>query len=169
LNIAPVFPAQERLAPLEIVAMRATDLAQVAALEAAAQDFPWQAQNFNDSLAAGHRAWILRRGADCLGFAILMYVIDEAHLLNIAVAPTAQGQGLGARLLRHAMREAAQAGMDSMYLEVRPSNARALQIYRAFGFRQIGLRKAYYPAAEGREDALVLRAALKVETRQEEA
>jgi ribosomal-protein-alanine N-acetyltransferase len=90
-----------------------------------------------------------------------MYVIDEAHLLNIAVAPTAQGQGLGARLLQHAMREAARDGMDNMYLEVRPSNPCALQIYQAFGFRQIGLRKAYYPAAEGREDALVFCAALE--------
>jgi ribosomal-protein-alanine N-acetyltransferase len=161
LNVPPLFPAAERLPSLEIGAMRAADLAQVVALEAAAQAFPWRAQNFNDSLEAGHHAWILRRGAICLGFSILMYVIDEAHLLNLAIAPTAQGQGLGARLLRHAMREAARAGMESLYLEARPSNRRALRLYHACGFRQVGLRKAYYPAVEGREDALVFRAALE--------
>ncbi|MDR3055481.1 MAG: ribosomal protein S18-alanine N-acetyltransferase [Zoogloeaceae bacterium] len=153
--------ALERLLPLEIVAMRVADLPQVVALEAAAQPFPWQERNFTDSLTAGHHAWILRRGATCLGFSILMHVIDEAHLLNIAVAPSAQGQGMGARLLRHAMREAARAGMDKLYLEARPSNVRALQIYQAFGFRQVGVRKAYYPAAKGREDALIFCAALE--------
>jgi ribosomal-protein-alanine N-acetyltransferase len=155
--------ALERLLPPEIVAMRANDLAQVVALEAAAQAFPWRERNFTDSLTDGHHAWVLRRGVSCLGFVILMYVIDEAHLLNIAVAPAAQGQGLGARLLQHAMRESARAGMDKLYLEVRPSNLRALQIYRAFGFRQIGVRKAYYPATEGREDALVFCATLASE------
>ncbi|GHT96857.1 ribosomal-protein-alanine acetyltransferase [Betaproteobacteria bacterium] len=156
--------ALERLLPPEIVAMRDADLPQVVALEAAAQVFPWREKNFTDSLRAGHPAWVLRRGTACLGFSILMQVIDEAHLLNLAVAPHAQGQGLGARLLRHAMREAARAGMDNMYLEVRASNARALQIYQAFGFRQIGVRKAYYPAAEGREDALIFCAALEGNT-----
>lgn len=151
----------ERLLPPEIVAMRASDLAQVVALEAAAQAFPWRARNFTDSLSDGHHAWVLRHGTACLGFAILMYVIDEAHLLNIAVAPGAQGQGHGARLLQHAMREAAWAGMDKLYLEARASNLRALQIYHSFGFRQIGLRKAYYPAKEGREDALIFCATLE--------
>ncbi|MDR1887988.1 MAG: ribosomal protein S18-alanine N-acetyltransferase [Zoogloeaceae bacterium] len=160
MNVAQAV-ALNRLLPPEIVAMRAADLAQVVALEAAVQDFPWRERNFTDSLAAGHHAWILRHGAACLGFSILMYVIDEAHLLNIAIAPGAQGQGLGARLLRHAMREAARDGMGKLFLEVRPSNLRALQIYRAFGFRQIGLRKAYYPATEGREDALVFCANLE--------
>jgi ribosomal-protein-alanine N-acetyltransferase len=161
LNAPPVFSALECLLPLEIVAMRATDLAQVAALEVAAQAFPWRERNFTDSLTAGHTAWILRHGASCLGFAVLMHVIDEAHLLNLAIAPDAQGQGLGARLLRHAMRESARVGMDCLYLEVRPSNLFALRLYHAFGFRQVGLRKAYYPAAEGREDALIFCATLE--------
>lgn len=135
--------------------MRRIDLPQVAALEAAAQAFPWRERHFADSLAAGHHAWVLRQGAACLGFSLAMHVADEAHLLNLAVAPAMQRQGLGARLLRHALRDAAAADMRRMYLEARASNRRAHTLYRAFGFREIGLRKAYYPNGDDREDALV--------------
>jgi ribosomal-protein-alanine N-acetyltransferase len=146
--------------PTEIVAMRQADLPQVAALEAAAQAFPWREQHFAESLNAGHQVWILRQGAQCLGFALSTQVIDEAQLLNLAVAPAAQRQGLGAKLLRHVLQDAACAGMQRMYLEVRASNQRARALYGVFGFQEIGLRKAYYPNDNGREDALVLCARL---------
>jgi ribosomal-protein-alanine acetyltransferase len=145
---------------LEIIAMRAADLPQVAALEAAAQDFPWRERHFADSIDAGHRAWVLWQGARYLGFVLSMHTIDEAHLLNLAVAPAMQRQGLGARLLRHALRDAAAANMQRMYLETRVSNQRARTLYGAFGFQEIGLRKAYYPNDEGREDALLFCAGL---------
>jgi ribosomal-protein-alanine acetyltransferase len=140
--------------------MRRGDLPQVAALEAAAQAFPWRERHFADSLAAGHRAWVLRQGAQCLGFSLAMHVVDEAHLLNLAVAPAMQRQGLGARLLRHILRDAAAADMQRMYLEVRASNRRAQALYRVFGFQETGSRKAYYPNGNGREDALVFCASL---------
>lgn len=141
--------------PAELFPMNERELPAVAALEASLQVFPWSAGNFADSLAAGHSAWVLRQGGELLGFSVFMQVLDEAHLLNIGVGAAHQGLGHGARLLRHVMECARLAGAGKLFLEVRPSNERAVALYRHFGFRQIGLRKAYYPAAIGREDALI--------------
>ena len=139
----------------EFFPMNEHDLAAVVALEAALHPFPWSLDNFADSLAAGHSVWVCRQGGDLIGFSVVMSVIDEAHLLNIGVAERYQGQGYGARLLRNAMACARQGGAAKLFLEVRPSNLRAVELYLHFGFRQIGLRKGYYPASGGREDALV--------------
>lgn len=141
--------------PVECFPMNESDLGGVAALEANLQAFPWSRGNFADSLMAGHSVWVLRRGGELIGFSVVMLVIDEAHLLNIGVAERYQGQGFGARLLRQAMECARLGGATRFFLEVRPSNDKAVELYRHFGFRQIGLRKAYYPAATGREDALI--------------
>jgi len=135
--------------------MNEHDLDSVAALEASLQAFPWSRGNFADSLTAGHSVWVCRLGGDLIGFSVVMSVIDEAHLLNIGVCQRYQGQGYGARLLRHAMECARLGGANKLFLEVRPSNERAVDLYHHFGFRQIGLRKGYYPAAIGREDGLV--------------
>jgi ribosomal-protein-alanine N-acetyltransferase len=139
----------------EFFPMNEHDLDQVAALEASVQAFPWSRGNFSDSLQSGHSVWVARLGGDLVGFSVLMVVLDEAHLLNIGVAPQYQGKGQGGRLLRFTMDAARRHGAARMLLEVRPSNARAVDLYRNFGFHQIGLRKGYYPAAEGREDALI--------------
>lgn len=139
----------------EFFPMNERDLDTVAALEASLQVFPWSRGNFADSLAVGHSAWVLRVGGDLIGFSVVMTVIDEAHLLNIGVCQRYQGQGYGARLLRHAMENARLNHASKLFLEVRPSNERAVELYRHFGFRQIGLRKGYYPATLGREDALI--------------
>lgn len=135
--------------------MNERDLDAVASLEASLQTFPWSRGNFADSLTAGYSVWVLRLGGDLIGFSVLMSVIDEAHLLNIGVGKRYQGQGYGARLLRHAMECARQGGARTLFLEVRPSNDKAVELYRHFGFRQIGLRKGYYPAVLGREDGLI--------------
>lgn len=141
--------------PLEMFPMNERDLDAVAALEQSVQDFPWSRGNFADSLKPGYSVWVSRIGGELVGFSVVMVVIDEAHLLNIAVCKRFQGQGHGARLLRHAMAQALSHGAAKMLLEVRPSNAKAAELYRHFGFRQIGVRRGYYPAATGREDALV--------------
>lgn len=135
--------------------MAERDLDAVAALEGGLQIFPWTRGNFADSLQSGYSAWIVRIGGELVGFSVVMRVLDEAHLLNIGVAERYQGKGYGARMLRNAMECARLAGASRIFLEVRPSNARAVELYQHFGFRQIGLRKAYYPAIGGREDALV--------------
>lgn len=139
----------------EFFPMNERDLDAVAALESGLQAFPWTRGNFADSLVAGYSAWVLRRGGELIGFSVVMPALDEAHLLNIGVAKSLQGQGYGARLLRHAMACAVQNGAGRMLLEVRPSNERAVRLYNIFGFRRIGVRKAYYPAVGGREDGLV--------------
>lgn len=140
---------------MEFFPMSQRDLDGVAALEASLQVFPWSRGNFADSLEAGHSVWVLRIGGELVGFSVVMSVLDEAHLLNIGVAKRFQGQGYGARLLRHAMECARLGGAAKLFLEVRPSNEQAVSLYRHFGFRQIGLRKGYYPAIAGREDALI--------------
>ena len=139
----------------EFLPMHERDLDGVTALEASLQVFPWSHGNFSDSLNAGHSVWVLREGVDLIGFSVVMSVIDEAHLLNIGVSKRYQGQGYGARLLRHAMECARLGGAAKLFLEVRPSNERAVELYRHFGFCQIGTRKGYYPAVTGREDALI--------------
>ena len=139
----------------EFFPMNERDLDSVATLEASLQAFPWSRGNFADSLTAGHSAWVCRLGGDLIGFSVIMRVLDEAHLLNFGVAQRYQGQGHGARLLRHVMALAKRHGAGKLFLEVRPSNVRAVELYRHFGFNQIGVRRGYYPAAIGREDALV--------------
>lgn len=139
----------------EFFPMNARDLDDVARVEAELQAFPWTRGNFADSLAAGYSVWVLRQGGELIGFSVVMVVLDEAHLLTIGVATAHQGKGNGARLLRHAMAMAKTAGALTLFLEVRPSNVGAIQLYRHFGFREIARRKAYYPAHEGREDALI--------------
>ncbi len=140
---------------LEYSALTESDLDTVTALEASLQAFPWSRGNFADSLAAGHSALVGRAGTDVVGFSIVMMVLDEAHLLDIGVDRRYQGRGHGAALLRRAMDDAQVAGARRLLLEVRPSNRQAVEFYLRFGFTQIGVRRGYYPAAAGREDALV--------------
>lgn len=145
------------LAPhIEMLPMNARDLDEIVAIEDAVYPFPWTRGNFSDSLSAGYSTWVCRVGGELVGYAVVMMAVDEAHLLNISVDKRRQGMGFGARLLRHAMSVARTLGARSLLLEVRPSNEQALELYRHFGFVRIGVRKGYYPAHEGREDALVL-------------
>jgi ribosomal-protein-alanine acetyltransferase len=139
----------------EILPLQAADVADVVALESAAQEFPWSQRHFEEALAAGYPGWVVREGGLLSAYALSMVAVDEAHLLNIAVAPAARRRGLGARLLWHLIDRAAGQGLARMFLEVRAANLPALALYRAFGFVQVGVRKAYYPGKNGREDALV--------------
>jgi len=150
------------LARLHYEPMTEADTAEVVALEESVYPHPWSRGNFLDSLANAYPAWVLRdQGGALLGYFLLMTVVDEAHLLNVAVSAEMQGQGLGRFLLNQAVACARGLGMASVLLEVRPSNLRALEIYRRYGFAQIGRRKGYYPAADQqREDAIVMRIAL---------
>ncbi len=144
-------------APPEFFPMSERDLDDVAALEAQVQAFPWSRDHFRDSLLAGHSCWICSVGGVLAGFSVVMQVLDEAHLLNLGVDKPRQGRGLGGRLLQEALQTARHNQARGMFLEVRASNQRAADLYRNFGFRQISVRKGYYPAADGREDALVFK------------
>jgi ribosomal-protein-alanine N-acetyltransferase len=148
--------------PHELMAyapMTVADLDDVFALEQAVYPHPWTRGNFADSLKAGYHGWVLRDDAGALaGYFLLMAVVDEAHLLNVAVAGARQRAGLGRFLLDKVAACARGLSMESILLEVRPTNLRALQVYRAYGYTEIGRRKAYYPAHDGqREDAIVMR------------
>ena len=146
-------------AGLALRPMVVDDVDDVHALECSVFPHPWSRVNFMDSLASGYDAWVLRDGAGALaGYFLLMYAVDEAHLLDVAVAAARQGSGLGRYLLDRIAARAREQRMESILLEVRPSNVRALQVYERYGYTAIGRRKGYYPAHEGRrEDAIVMR------------
>jgi ribosomal-protein-alanine N-acetyltransferase len=145
---------------LKLRTMGPEDVDEVYALECSVFPHPWSHGNFTDSLASGYDAWVLREEAtgSLAGYFLLMYAVDEAHLLDVAVAAGRQRAGLGRWLLDRIAARARSMGMVSVLLEVRPTNERALQVYQRYGYLQIGRRKGYYPAHEGkREDAIVMR------------
>jgi len=146
---------------VELLPMTERDLDDVLRIEYRVYSHPWSRANFADSIGSGYSCWVCRIGGELVGYFVVMLAVDEAHLLNISVAEQRQRLGFGARLLRQAMKIAQLGGAATMLLEVRPSNEKALALYRHFGFRQIGVRRGYYPATGGREDALVLTHALE--------
>lgn len=140
----------------EWVPLRDEDLPRVAEIEADVYVFPWSIGNFRDSLYAGYECTGCWVGGELVGYSIVMSALDEAHLLNIAVASRWQGRGIGSMFLRRLIEEARKRALEMMYLEVRPSNSIGRHLYHRFGFKQLGLRRDYYPAVTGREDALFL-------------
>ncbi len=136
--------------------MHEADLDTIDSLERTLYDFPWTRGNFADSIAAGHAAWICRLGTEVVAYAVVMNALDEVHLLNLSVARHWQGRGIGRALLEHLCDEARRSGAVRMFLEVRPSNAAGLALYRSAWFSPIGRRRGYYPALQGREDAIVM-------------
>jgi len=149
-------PAVDRYAP-----MSEADLREVVAIESDIYPFPWTRGNFLDSVRAGYSVWVLRDAAAVLtAYSVMTVLLDEAHLLNLSVARSHQRHGLGWRTLEWMAEVARGHGAHSMLLEVRPSNASAVRMYRRYGFDRIGTRRGYYPAQSGREDALVLRISL---------
>lgn len=137
--------------------MLADDLPWVAEVERQQHVSPWSAGNFADSLEAGYSCWVAFQDVDRVGYAILLVVLDDAHLLNITVTGAVQRGGIGSALLGYLCGLARQAGAQQMFLEVRPSNHAALALYQRNGFELVGRRKGYYPGPDGREDAMVMR------------
>ena len=147
---------------LEILPMSPQDIDEVLRIECQVNTWPWSRANFSDSLASGYLCCVCRQHGEMIGYFVTMMIVDEAHLLTISVARNHQGKGFGARLLHEAMEKARQARAQTLLLEVRPSNEKALSLYQHFGFSRIGVRRDYYPAKDGREDALVMRRTLEV-------
>lgn len=136
------------------------DIDALMAIEVRAYSFPWTRGNFVDALAAGYLGEVLEQHplgeTHLLGYFVAMAGVDELHLLNITVAPELQGLGHGAHLLQAVHQRARALGLSRVLLEVRASNLRAQALYRRHGYTEIGMRRGYYPAATGREDALVM-------------
>ena len=140
--------------------MTERDLDEVVTIENTIYSHPWTRGNFGDSLHARYECRTWRLGGQLVGYFVLMVAAGEAHLLNLSVRASEQRSGHGSALLREAAAIARRLGARSLFLEVRPSNHAAQALYRRFGFRNVAVRRGYYPAHTGREDALVLTLAL---------
>ena len=146
----------ELSALVEMRTMSYTDLKQVITLEEKAYPHPWTLGIFRDCLRIGYSAWVMTLDKEIIGYAIVMLSTGEAHILNICIEPDLQKKGLGRYLLRHILKKSNQTDVDMVLLEVRRSNTAAQQLYQSEGFHELGVRKAYYPAGHGREDAIIL-------------
>jgi ribosomal-protein-alanine N-acetyltransferase len=136
--------------------MRESDLRPVLEIEESLYEFPWTLGNFRDSLRAGYGCWVVRDGRQLIGYAVLMLAAGEGHLLNLSIAAHAQRRGHGRNLLDDVVGVARSLDAKILFLEVRPTNEVGQRLYSGYGFKQIGVRRGYYPAHRGREDALVL-------------
>lgn len=136
--------------------MTAGDLDAVEAIEQSVYTHPWTRGNFADSLASGYHCWIMERDGRVIGYAVTMVAAGEAHLLNLSIAADLQRRGLGSELLLFVIQLARDCAAVTIYLEVRASNQAGRALYAHHGFAEIGLRKGYYPAHQGREDAVTM-------------
>lgn len=142
--------------------MHLEDLEQVILIEHEIFIFPWTLGNFRDSIKAGYACRVLTRKENdtLMGYGVMMMGVDEAHLLTLGIGSVWQKQGCGAYLLQYFIELAGNGGARSVLLDVRVSNTNAAKLYQRLGFEQIAIRKEYYPAMCGKEDALVMRRAL---------
>ena len=136
--------------------MQMDDLDAIMLIEPTVYTHPWTRGNFSDSLNSGYSAWVLEANQKIIGYALVMMVLDEAHLLNLSVAKSHQKQGLGRYLLEHMVQIAQNHKAANMFLEVRPSNISAIALYENLGFCEMAVRRNYYPAHDGREDAVLM-------------
>ena len=140
---------------VEFRRMQADDLDRVIALEQQAFSHPWTRKLYDDALTS-YECWMMIVDHQHVGHGVISQVLDEAHLLNIAIAVEQQGKGLGLQLLEHLMQRSGERGCVECFLELRESNRSAYRLYERFGFNEIGRRRDYYPAPGGHEDALVM-------------
>lgn len=137
--------------------MQQADLVEVMIGELASYPYPWTRVNFEDCINnQAYSCWVFQQGKQLSGHLILSSVVKEAHILNICVYPELQGNGWGRKLLSEAENIAKKRQAETVFLEVRPSNKAGINLYLSEGYNEIGLRKGYYPADDGREDALVM-------------
>ncbi len=137
--------------------MLESDIPAVIELENAAYLFPWAGGIFRDCLRVGYTCRVLETGAGLGGYGVMSMGAGEAHILNICIRADVRGQGVGRRLMTWLLDAARAAGNGWVFLEVRPSNRPAILLYESLGFAPVGLRRGYYQAVGGREDALVYR------------
>lgn len=141
---------------LALVPMQNDDLDEIMAIETAAYPYPWTRGNFVDALNAGYSGWTHRHNGTLLAYAVTMRVLEEVHLLNLTVTPKLWRQGYGRRMLATLKARARIDRATRMLLEVRATNVPACALYASMGFARIGIRRGYYPAHLGREDAIVM-------------
>jgi len=145
------------LPELTLRQMTEGDVAGVVALERAANRFPWSERIFRDCLRVGYVCRVIDLAGEVVGYGIMSMGAGEAHILNVCVREDLRCRGLGRRMLEYLLDRGHGSGMLEAFLEVRPSNVVAIRLYQALGFEQVGMRRGYYQAPGGREDAAVLR------------
>lgn len=141
---------------LDFRPMQVGDLPEVIQIERQSYPYPWTQVIFSDCLHAGYSGWVCGRSGIIEAYGIISVAAGEAHLLNICVREDARQQGIGRKMLRHMVAIARRHDTEVIFLEVRPSNIAARTLYEDEGFNELGNRRDYYPAGDGREDALIL-------------
>ncbi len=136
--------------------MTRLDVGQVMKIETHAYRFPWSEGIFRDCLRVGYNCWVSEIDYRVCAYAVMSLLVDECHILNLCVDPDKQGKGLGRSLLQKMLEIARQGKVDTVLLEVRPSNLAAVNLYHSEGFNEVGRREDYYPNGKTREDALIL-------------
>ena len=152
---------QHRQRLVKFRAMTPMDVPAVGAVERASYPFPWSEGIFRDCLRVGYLCRVAEVEGTVVAYGVVAMGAGEAHILNLCVSDELRGRGIGRQMLMLLLERARQAGMTETFLEVRPSNLLAIALYQSVGFIQVGLRKAYYQAEGGREDALVLKLDLR--------
>lgn len=143
-------------APPKMRAMQEADLEAVVAIEARCYEFPWSLGVFRDCLRSGYGCWVLDCATGLIGYAVLSVAAGDAHLLNVCIDPDRRSEGHGRHLVIRMIDLARWHRAERVFLEVRPSNPRAMCLYERLGFNEIGRRPRYYPCRGGREDAIVM-------------
>ena len=136
--------------------MKAADLDEVMAIETCLYDFPWTKGIFYDCLQVGYSCWVYQEDDLILAYGVMSAAAGEAHILTLCVHPDIQRQGYGRMLLDHMLQSARDHKADTILLEVRMSNRAAISLYQKIGFSEVGTRAGYYPAVNGREDAIIM-------------
>ena len=137
--------------------MTEPDVLDVVAVERASYQFPWSEGIFRDCLRVGYVCRVVQVRGETVGYGVMSIGAGEAHILNLCIHAEFRCLGIGRKLLAYLVDRAAASGMGEAYLEVRPSNTGAIRLYQSLGFEQVGIRRGYYQAIGGREDASVLK------------
>ena len=154
------------LPQVDIRPMHELDVPLIVAIERAAYQFPWSEGIFRDCLRVGYVCRVVDVGGELAGYGIMSVGAGEAHILNVCIRDEYRCRGLARKILLFLLDRARTAGMYEAFLEVRPSNIAAARLYHSLGFEQVGVRRGYYQATVGREDAAVLRRILIADAKQ---
>ena len=150
----------DEIARVDIRPMHEFDIPVIAAIEKAAYQFPWSEGIFRDCVRVGYVCRVIDVAGDLGGYGIMSVGAGEAHILNVCIRDEYRSRGFARKVMSYLLERARTEGMREAFLEVRPSNVAAARLYHSLGFEQVGIRRGYYQATAGREDAAVLRRAL---------
>ena len=153
-------PGNDLAPAIRLRAMTLADVSGVILVERASYEFPWSEGVFRDCVRVGYVCRVVEHAGVISGYGIMSYGAGEAHILNVCIRSDLRSRGVGRKLLDYLLERARLAGMQDVFLEVRPSNPSAIHLYESLGFVRVGVRRGYYQAVSGREDALVYRLGL---------